>query len=380
MSPTATTVWQVKASSLCNLRCRYCYEWDRLSDARRLPLATWEKVLAATRDYRDIRLARNGITSDSLLIWHGGEPLALPPDYVRAVLALQRRSGAFGLGSAAPTLINSVQTNLFRPNETLEVMVEAGFDFSVSYDGVEGVRVDGAGRDSSTTVRQNLAALIARGVPVGVAVVLGRHNAGRLAEIHDDVADLGAGWLRINPMFEPPAGAPADGLALGIAEILAALNALIEHRAATGATLEVAPLGRAARTVARWQTGEAADDYDRNSFGESRFVVHPDGVLATLPGPQTPDRVLGDLTSQTMQEIVAGPAFQASLARDQSQRTAHCGPCAFHRACTGMPIFETPLDRVSGPCPVEARLCARIAGMTGPELIDAASSEKIASV
>lgn len=355
----AATVWQVKASTLCNLRCRYCYEWDRLADARRLPMALWRRAFEAMRDYRAHRQTAHGLATRIQITWHGGEPLALPAGYVRDVLALQ----AEVLGPAdGHMLVNLVQTNLFRLNETLRIMLDAGFALNVSWDGAEGVRLDGAGRDSNADVLANIRALSGQGHEMGISVVLGRHNAEHLSGIHDQVAALGVDWLRINPMFAPPKTAPAEGLALSIDEIQAALRNLIDHRAVTGSTLEVAPLDRAARTVRRWQAGRQAMLHDRSGFGETRLVVHPDGKLAIQPGPTLPDRLIGDLATHSMAEILTSPAYLSTLAEDRAKRARHCGTCAWQQACTGLPLIETPLDNHTGPCAIEPGLCAALAG------------------
>lgn len=307
------------------------------------------------RDYRAAR-AEKGVLSTMLLVWHGGEPLALPPAYVDEVLAAQDQ--AFTAKERTDGVIeNAVLTNLFKPNATLERMIAAGFFFNVSYDGAAGPRVDGAGRDSDAAVRGNIQTLIRRGAQVGVSIVLGRHNKDRLNEIHDDIAAMGAAWLRINPMFAPPATAPGGGFALGLDEISDAFTRLIEHRAAASATLDVAPLDRAQRTAARWRDGEAAITATRAEFGEFRLVVHPNGVLATHPGPMAPERVLGDLSRQTMSEIMASKAYQESLAHDQAKRDLHCSQCRYADACTGLPLAESPLNDHAAPCEVEPRLC-----------------------
>lgn len=151
--PEAThTVWQVKASTFCNLRCKYCYEWDRLADRFRIPLANWRRILEAAAAYRVLRDERHGVSAQSMIFWHGGEPLLLPPDYVRAVVALENEILGDGHADGDEPL-NVVQTNLFQRNDTLETMIEAGFLFSVSHDAGPGARVDGAGRDAEGRVR-----------------------------------------------------------------------------------------------------------------------------------------------------------------------------------------------------------------------------------
>ncbi|MEQ9640902.1 MAG: radical SAM protein [Alphaproteobacteria bacterium] len=356
------TFWQVKASTLCNLRCRYCYEWDRLADTRRLPLDGWRRVFEAARTYAPYCRARFGVVSEPLIFWHGGEPLLLPNGYVREVLALQRE--VFG----APP-INLVQTNLFRPNETLETMLAAGFVFSVSLDGRPGARVDGAGRDSERQVWGNLAALQARGATVGVALVLGRHNYRDLPALHDALATLGVAWLRVNPLFAPPHDAPAGDLPLTSAEIVAALGELQVHRRRTGASLEVQPLDRIAEAVARHEAGEAAPLYARAGHAAGRFVVHPDGTLATQAGDNDGEHVIGNLMRQDLPAILAGDAYARAVALDDKARAMVCGRCRFQYACNGRALLETPIASANDPCPIEAPLTEVIAaqadGTTG---------------
>ena len=64
--PAAHTLWHVKASTLCNLRCRYCYEWDRLADRTRLALDQWQRAIDIARQtgaahaLPDVLMARGG--------------------------------------------------------------------------------------------------------------------------------------------------------------------------------------------------------------------------------------------------------------------------------------------------------------------------------
>jgi uncharacterized protein len=92
LDETLSVDWVVKASKLCNLRCRYCYEWESLGDAQRLTLAQWERIFAAAAEFARLKAARNpGCEIETRIIWHGGEPLLLGAEYIDSVIALQRR-------------------------------------------------------------------------------------------------------------------------------------------------------------------------------------------------------------------------------------------------------------------------------------------------
>ena len=351
------TVWQIKASTLCNLRCRYCYEWDRLSDRARIPLKNWGRIFRAMAAYREHRLRTSGISSDILAVWHGGEPLLLPAAYVREVLNVQRET-LYRDSLSAEWLVNAVQTNLYRPNRTLDLMIEEGFVFSVSHDFAPQIRVDRAGRDSEALVTFNLKQLVSCGATCGVALVLGRHNHRRLVEIHDILAETGAQWLQINPMYEPPDSAPGDGLALSTDEVVEALARLMEHRCRIEGGLPVAPLDRVWRTVRRHRDGRSTLTRDRRRFGETRFVVHPDGTLAYEAGSASGYQSIGNIFEQDLAEILGSSAYESSLDLDDGKRARHCAECRYEAACNGRAILELRAPAAPGPCPVEAKLCA----------------------
>jgi len=356
-TPPVRTLWQVKASTLCNLRCRYCYEWDRLADRRRLPLSGWRRVFQAMADYAEYRFEELGIEAETLMVWHGGEPLLLPVDYIEEVLALQREMlgpGKLRIGR----VINGVQTNLYRLNPAFELMVREGFMFSVSHDATPDVRLALGGQDSAGDVEANLRVLADSGASNGVAVVLGRHNHTRLAEVHDALEATGAGFMRINPMFTPPGTAPGSDLELTPEEAITALTALMRHRAATGSAFKVEPLGRAERAAARRRDGGEIVAHNRRSFGETRFVVHPDGALACEAGVIAAEHPLGNVIEQDMADIVRGPAYRAVLDATEAKIARHCDACDYRGACDIRALLEFTYAAPAGPCPIEARLCA----------------------
>ena len=72
--------WIIKPSTFCNLRCRYCYEWHGLDDPSRMPLGRWRRIADAIARYHLLLEARSGEEVRTRVIWHGGEPPALPVD------------------------------------------------------------------------------------------------------------------------------------------------------------------------------------------------------------------------------------------------------------------------------------------------------------
>jgi len=285
--------------------------------------------------------------------------LLLPPAYVRDVLALQR--DVLGTASLARGhYVNAVQTNLSRATETLDLMALSGFLISVSMDFAPGVRVDLGGRETEARTLRNLERLLARHLTCGIALVLGRHNHERLPEFHDHLESLGVAWLRIIPLFKPPAKAPGVGLELRHDEVVAALLRLFVHRIQNQKKLPVQPLDRILRAVISRRANVPVTPRNRRRQGEIRLVVHPDGTLTNEAGTTQPDSVLGNIFTQTAREILRSSAYRDSLDRDDALRARHCPQCQYREACDGRPLFEFPHEFDSGPCPIESKLLAAV--------------------
>src|SRR5262249_8551333 len=103
--------WVIKPSTFCNLRCRYCYEWRGLGDRTRMPLDTWLRVAQAICHYHGLQEERSQTDLATRIIWHGGEPLALPPDYFEALLR-EQQAAVSNAGIPPDRIVTCVQTNL----------------------------------------------------------------------------------------------------------------------------------------------------------------------------------------------------------------------------------------------------------------------------
>ena len=341
-TPRTARVWKIKVSTLCNLRYRYCYEWDRLGDTERMALPVWDTIFRAIADLR----TQEAESGPDRIIWHGGEPSLLPPDEVLQVLALQR--DLLGDALDAQGVCNAVQTNLYKWNETIDIFASACFDFSVSIDMAPGARLTAGGRDAEEESLRNLKRLVARGASVGVILVLGRHNRDRLAEAHDRFAGIGVNWLRIVPAFKPENAAPVGDLLLSPREAVSALMGLEDHRARVGRPTPVTPLDRARAAADRFRRGETMQrDTPR------RIIVQPDGRIGFRIGERLSK---GDWPGD------GSLASAASQPKTNEREDRMCQPCQYRTACTGRALEDAPDTGDTGPCPIEARLLSEMTG------------------
>ena len=336
--------WVVKASKLCNLRCRYCYEWDDLAKRDRMSLAQWELLLQAVRGYH--RTVERSVGPDrgvrSNIIWHGGEPLLLPTRYFEDVFALEREV----LSDVDHR--NVLQSNLYvMPSRTMDVLEQEHVQLGVSFDLVPGVRL---ARDGSTTeeaVAANIERLQARGVQLGAVVVLAGHTAPHVRRIYDFFAgrDLPVRFL---PMFDAPLNTPEAPFALSEAATVRTLQQLFRHWMRATPRAPTWPLVDYVYTALLASKGETREAFDRADPGEWALLVDTDGTLYHRPDAYVGDRALGNVFDQPIGEILGSERYASSLQRDRALVSRQCHRCRFRGACDTCPLFESP-RQLTGP-------------------------------
>jgi uncharacterized protein len=344
-----TVEWVVKACKFCNLRCAYCYEWNSLGDRQRISVDGWRRILDAVREYHLGLERRLGAPVESSVIWHGGEPLALPAEYLDEVMSLQHRA----LDGIAYRML--LQTNLYRlPDQTLSVLRRHGVGLGVSMDVIGGVRRDSRGRETEAGVVANLDRLERLGMGYGAITVVAKHNHRRLREVHDFWMRRGVGF-RVLPLFEGPGERPEGLFEVSDDELVAALGDLFDHWIACGARVDVYPLSAWLGNVLREILGERLPVYDRRRGGESVLLVETNGDLYQTDERGRQELRLGNVIEQRIGEILASPAYEASLLRSEEKTARFCGRCPHHGFCNGYPVHAEPFTVAPARgCPVTA--------------------------
>ncbi len=352
------TNWIVKVSKLCNLRCRYCYEWDELAKTDRIELHEWRRLLVEVRSYHEERSRELGRTIETRIIWHGGEPLLLPQEYFAEVLALQRE--IFGEGLRVGAFQNHIQTNLFRFDRAkIELLHGAGFFFGVSMDVVGGVRLTLGGRRTEARVAANLDELRALGVRSGGIVVVAGHTVKHLRAIYEFYRDNDAP-VSLLPLFDAPNNTPDAPFAVTHRAIVDALCDLFVAWYADDEAVPVSPLLEYLEVVStRWE-GRQRPLYDRRQGGEWALLVNTDGGLFQAIDAYDPRRSLGNCFQQSIDEILASPAYEASLERDAEIFARHCDGCEWLGACSRLPVVECQRSGAQERCPIAFATCGFI--------------------
>jgi uncharacterized protein len=343
--------WVVKASKLCNLRCRYCYEWNELANPARVSLAQWEQLLTSVRWYHDQRSQACSRPVHTVIIWHGGEPLLLPSDYIAGVMRLQRR--VLGEELARGRVSNMLQTNLYRvKDEQLDLLVRERISIGVSMDVLGGVRVDARGGETEQRVAENMDRLAKRGIPYGGIAVLAGHTKHRLLDVYAFYEGLGVG-MRVLPLFDAPLNVPGAAFGATDAEIVSALQDLFVHWLARRHPISVDPLVDYLTVALYDRRGKSQQEYNRETHGEWALLVNTDGELYQVADAYDTTRSLGNIFAQPLSEILKSTAYRDSIARERKLRENVCGSCRFRGPCSTLPLFESPRKNWTGErCPI----------------------------
>ncbi|MGZ9074186.1 MAG: radical SAM protein [Burkholderiaceae bacterium] len=361
--------WTVKASKFCNLRCAYCYEWDELARREQIAPDQWEHIFTAASRYHQLQWERFEEPGRSHIVWHGGEPLLLAPSYMESVLERQRY--VFGADALAQgELQNVLQTNLVAVTDSkLDLLAREKFRLGVSLDWLPGVRLDLRGRETEARVMQNLARVLERGIPVVVSTVLAGHTIAHLPRIHGACAELGVP-LHLIPMFKAPHVSSQASFATTDGAIADALGDLFDHWMAAGCPVRVEPISTYLVTVLQRISGLERPALGRRVVGETFLTVNTNGDVYQPRERYVTGRSLGNLFRQSIDEILASPAYAASLERDAELLVRHCRQCRYRGGCEGYPVLARPHHWADGPCPIASRVCNYIEGQLRADDLD----------
>lgn len=330
--------WVVKVSKLCNLRCRYCYEWNDLAKRDRISLGEWAKLLVAVRSYHELMGQRGPVQTH--IIWHGGEPLLLPVAYIDSVMRLERE--VLGDDLARGSYVNSLQTNLYSlKKDQLDLLQGEGFYLGISLDLVGGVRLTMGGKETEERVVRNIDLLTAHGIDFGAIVVLASHTRPYLRQIYHFYEELGVA-LSILPLFDAPLNQPGAYFAVTNDELVEALKDLFVYWVERPHRINVSPLTEYLETVLLRLLGETRSVCDRRRKGEYTILVNTDGALYERIDAYDPDKAVGNVFGQTIEEILRSPDYAASLDRDEALAGRYCDTCEYLGPCDRSPVFESP--------------------------------------
>lgn len=324
IAPQASLV-VLQPTTLCNLDCSYCYLPFRKKRLE-MSLEVVEAVAAS------IALQPPGHVTE--ICWHGGEPLAIGPEKLAALMA------PFDELRRAGRVRHSLQTNATLINDAwCDLIRERDVAVGVSIDGpgdLNAERVDWAGRPAFDRIVAGIGKLVDRQIRFSLIAVVGE-GIGRAEDLLDFLAGLGPTSIGLN--IEELEGVntsrtqPAPERARAFWEAVFTWSA--EHP-----DVEVRELDRLAQYLRTIRGGGRASWEAHRYDPLPTVAVNGDVVLlspelAGIRDEYYGDFLAGNVLTETLPEILDG-AWRLPYVSEFLDGLAACREtCAFFDFCRG---------------------------------------------
>lgn len=320
------------ASSLCNLRCRYCFYAD-IADIRDV-----ESYGIMSSETADILIDKsfeavdpNGSIS---FMFQGGEPTVAGLSFFRDFTARVAAKRPLGV-----QVRYAIQTNgMVIDEEWAELLKKYDFLVGVSVDGYRDLhdlnRVDASHRGSYGRVEKAVKLLLRKGVAVNLLCVVTGQCARHPQKVYAGLKKLNSGYLQFIPCLDP----------------------LEKERGNTPYSLTPELYadflcGIFDEWYRDWEAGQYTsirlfDDYVHLAMGlpasncaasggcGSYFVVEGDGSIYPCDFYVLDEWRMGNVKEQTLAEMAKGETAGRFL-REGAQRPAECARCQWLRLCNG---------------------------------------------
>jgi uncharacterized protein len=333
--PGSLQLLVLQPSPFCNLDCDYCYLPHR-DDRRRMPLDLLERLIE--------QVLSSGLVGDTLsIVWHAGEPMAVPRSWYEAAFELVARQ------AGARQVVHHFQTNaVLVDKDWCTFFLRHRVRVGVSVDGPQALhdlhRRGRDGRGTHARVMQGIARLRAAAIPFHAIAVLTREGLDQADAIFDFFAHLGAFEVGFNveevedghgtSSLQTPEAAPA------VRRFWQRVLARLETEPAGLRVREVQGVLAALRDLGFGQRmGNAQNQAGHilNVGHDGRFCFWSPELLGSVH-PQRGELQLGrlggvqDVDWTTLGRQVALRAWQAEIDQGVSRCRAEC---AYFRLCLG---------------------------------------------
>jgi uncharacterized protein len=342
-APAAFSSMVKPAGSACNLDCHYCYYLDkpRFYDGRQ-PVMDDGLLELYIKQY----IEANEVPKVTF-VWHGGEPLMLPPAFYRKAIALQQKY------ADGREIENTLQTNgLLLDGEWCRLFAENGFLVGVSIDGPadlhDAFRRNKAGAPTFERVMRGIEQLRRYGVEFNTLSVVNRRSEGRGREVYRFLKSIGSRFMQFLPAVEFVRDTPG-----GERPVIVPPGTLGSRPAEWSVT--AAGYGRFLNEVFDdWVTGDVGNRFVQifdaalaqwygvppgvctlsESCGEALVVEH-NGDVYPCDHFVYPEYRLGNIRERHLREMYRSPEQFAFGLNKRNTLPEECLRCKYYFACKG---------------------------------------------
>ena len=189
------------ASSLCNMRCRYCFYEDEAANRTQASMGVMTRDTARRMIGQALEAA--GPDGSLQVAFQGGEPTLAGLPFFRDFVAETRRQNTNRL-----PVSYAIQTNALALDEDWAVFLARNhFLVGVSLDGDKTLhdefRVDASGKGTWTRIQRNLAMLQRAGADCNLLCVVTKRCAKSAGRIYHALQKTGVRYLQFIPCLDP---------------------------------------------------------------------------------------------------------------------------------------------------------------------------------
>jgi radical SAM protein with 4Fe4S-binding SPASM domain len=317
-----------------------------LHSRARICFADIEKMFVHIRDF----LRRNKESSGHSIefVWHGGEPFAQPISYWQAVLDLQHR-----IFSGSPTkyiLQNVVQSNLTLITERHLPLLKH-FRVGFSFDVVNDLRVNAAGRSTADAVEKKVEWLRSRGVPLAGIAVISRTNVDQPKAVAKYFLERRLSFRALNIYQGRDALTGARDAALSFEQNLKffqRLGRLPEVRQALEEQIRIEPISTAQELLSkRKERPRTHSSEDKCIQKEWILAVNTNGDVYSPGDCYNTEFRYGNIFLQTLDKILLSKPRKRRIQRSRKRVREICSKCFLYRnACDGIYVSHATPEEV----------------------------------
>lgn len=315
------------ASSLCNLRCKYCFYCDVAAhrdvfSLGKMELSTAENLIKSALSFAD--------GCSVAFAFQGGEPLIAGLDYFREFVSLVKsynvkNSEIYYSIQTNGTLVDDDFARFFHDNKFL-----VGLSLDGDYEGNK-FRVDADGQNSYYKITRAANKFIKHGVEFNILTVLTGYCAENAERIYKHFRSMGYKYLQFIPCLRPMGDNTESELYMTAdqyADFLIKIFNLYVKDFTRGNYISI----RQFDNWVRMYLGERAEQCGLMGHCTHQFVAEGNGNIYPCDFYCTDEWLLGNINEMSLREMAEGKKAYEFIKESISVRD-ECRKCSYYPIC-----------------------------------------------
>lgn len=329
----------IKITKFCNIRCQYCYEYAYLDNPEKISLEHFQTFFSHIVDYCSQKPHIKYVE----LIWHGGEPFSIKPEYYQQIQALQ----ATIFQDTNLIVLNKVQTNLTILHDGYLAALKRGlFDgIGVSIDVVGDCRVDKHAVPIEAKVLQHMQILRENDITFGSICVLSKKNHLYIDQIFN-FFDQNNISFRILPIYLTQHMHQADHFSLSAEKIVHAYKLVFEAWLKSANATTVEPLNSYINSAINYLNNIEDKHYYAKGASDALFIIDTNGDVYSTDEIYTEDTCYGNIFRQSLIDITQSANYIKAIQRADNKMQATCQHCEYFGYCMGFEMAEATQEQL----------------------------------